>query len=71
MPSNLTEMIALAEQLCDDVPFCRIDFYNINHLIYFGEYTLFPAAGLCKWTTDDADMLIGSWLKLPKKRILK
>ena len=67
IPICLNEMISLAEILSVGIPFCRIDFYYVNEHIYFGECTFFPNAGLGKWTTDDADILIGSWLTLPTK----
>lgn len=65
MPSNLNEMICLAEKLAEDFPFVRVDFYNCNGKIYFGEITFYPAAGFGVFTTDEADILLGSWLELP------
>lgn len=59
LPDNLKEMIALAERLSKNEPFLRVDFYNVNGRILFGELTFYPASGLGKWTTEDADMKIG------------
>ena len=59
LPNNLKEMIALAEKLSANEPFLRVDFYNVNGKIYFGELTFYPASGMGKWTTDDADMTVG------------
>lgn len=59
LPNNLKEMIALAEKLSANEPFLRVDFYNVNGKIYFGELSFYPASGMGKWTTDDADMTVG------------
>lgn len=52
-------MISLAERLSKNEPFLRVDFYNVNGKIYFGELTFYPASGLGKWTTEGADLMIG------------
>ena len=44
-PDNLTEMINAASVLSANFPLSRIDFYNINNKVYFGEITLTPSAG--------------------------
>lgn len=59
LPNNLKEMIALAERLSKNEPFLRVDFYNVNAKIFFGELTFYPASGLGKWTTEEADNTIG------------
>ena len=63
-PNNLNEMISLAEKLSAKVPFLRVDFYNLNGKIYFGELTFYPASGMLPWTTEEADIKIGKYLKL-------
>ena len=67
MPQNLSKMVALAEKLSQNIPFVRVDFYNINQQIFFGEMTFFPAGGMGRFTSDEWDNKIGSWLKLPLK----
>ena len=64
LPDNLKEMISLAERLSKNKPFLRVDFYNVNGKIFFGELTFYPASGLGKWTTEEADKEIGKYLKL-------
>lgn len=63
-PSNLTEMIILAEKLSANIPFLRVDLYNVNGKIYFGELTFYPAGGLSKWTDQKWDEEIGEMLRL-------
>lgn len=62
LPKNLIEMISLAERLSMNVPFLRVDFYNVNRKIFFGELTFYPASGLGQWTTKKADYMIGEYI---------
>ncbi|MFR5683118.1 MAG: ATP-grasp fold amidoligase family protein [Clostridia bacterium] len=41
-PKNLDEMLSIARKLSEDFIFARIDLYNIDGKIYFGEITLTP-----------------------------
>lgn len=64
IPDNLKEMIKLAEKLSDNNPFVRVDFYNIENKIYFGEITFYPASGFGKFIPDEWDKILGNWLNL-------
>lgn len=64
IPSNISEMVELAEKLSADIPFLRVDLYNVNGKIYFGELTFYPASGLSRWTDDKWDREIGDMLEL-------
>lgn len=44
-PKNFDEMVQVAKALSSDFDFARVDLYNVNGAIYFGEITLTPAAG--------------------------
>ena len=70
IPNNLHEMIGIAEQLASDFPFVRVDLYNNNGEILFGELTFFPAAGMGAFYPEDWDQKLGDWLILPNKRII-
>lgn len=67
-PENFEEMKALAKKLSEGIPQVRIDFYNVNGKIYFGEYTLYHWAGLTTFTPDEWDVKIGDMLELPKRK---
>lgn len=67
LPETIDEMIKLAEKLAVNIPFVRIDFYDVNGKIYFGEITFFPASGFGKFDPESYDQLFGDWIKLPKK----
>ena len=69
IPGNLNRMIELAERLSKNIPFLRVDFYDVRSKIYFGELTLFPASGMGRFTTDEWDMEIGNNLVLPDIKI--
>lgn len=45
-PGNLDEMLRVAETLVKPFPFVRLDLYNINGKIYFGEMTFTPLGGM-------------------------
>lgn len=64
-PKNFDKMLELAEVLAKDIPFVRIDFYNINGKIFFGEITFFPAAGMGKFEPEEWDEKLGNMIKLP------
>lgn len=64
-PDNFSEMLELARQLANGIPFARIDFYSISGRTYFGEITFFPAAGWGKFTPLDTDEKLGNLLRLP------
>ena len=66
-PINFDKMVKLAEILSEDIPFLRVDFYEINGKIYFGELTLYTGAGFTKFEPESADIKIGNLLKLPEK----
>ena len=65
-PETLGEMIRLAKVLAEDIPFSRIDFYNVGNRIYFGEITFFPASGMESFCPEEWDKIFGEWLKLPR-----
>jgi len=67
MPSQYHEMIRLAEKLSENMPFVRVDFYEIARKIYFGELTFFPGSGLEEFTPDEWDRKLGDWLRLPSE----
>ena len=65
-PINYEEMISMAEKISKEFPHARIDFYNINGKIYFGEITFFHWSGLKPFEPDEWDYKLGDWITLPK-----
>lgn len=66
-PAELDEMLKLSRVLSKDIPFVRTDFYTVNHKVYFGELTFYPASGFASFVPDEWDYTFGSWLTLPEK----
>ena len=66
IPESIPQMIQLAQVLSKGIPFVRVDFYDVNGRIYFGELTFYPASGFGPFTSNDADLEVGSWLQLPE-----
>lgn len=58
-PQNWDNMVKIAKQLSKDFPFVRVDLYNIEGVIYFGELTFYPASGYGKFTPDEWDEKLG------------
>lgn len=63
-PNNLDEMLEVARRLSKGIPHVRVDLYNINHHIYFGELTFYTCGGLIPFTSEEYDRLIGDMLLL-------
>ena len=66
-PQNYNLMIEIAEKLSQGVPEARIDLYEINGKVYFGEITLFSQSGFDIDITYEADLKLGKKLTLPLK----
>lgn len=58
-PQNLDEMIKIAEKLSEDFPYVRVDLYNTNGNVYFGELTFYPWSGYVQFNPDKWDFLFG------------
>ena len=58
-PANLEEMIAIASKLSVGFGFVRVDLYNVNGKVYFGELTFTPTSGHMKLQPDHWDALLG------------
>lgn len=65
MPENLKTMVEKAEILAAGCSFARVDFYEVEGQVFFGEFTLFPACGLGLFDPEEWDLVLGSWIDLP------
>lgn len=64
-PNNFERMQEFAAKLSAGMPHLRVDFYNINGHIYFGELTFYHWSGFVPFVPREWDYIFGSWLKLP------
>lgn len=65
-PGNLQEMIEVATKLSARFPYVRVDLYNLNGKVYFGELTFTPNAGLDIFEPDSYDFAYGALFDLPE-----
>lgn len=70
-PKNLDRMIEVAERLSEDFPCVRVDLYNVEGKIYFGELTFTSYGGLMDFYTDEFQLLAGSLIDLKKVKTIK
>ena len=66
-PKNFTDMIKAAEVITKDIPEARIDFYEVDGKMYFGEITFFDGSGMQRMNPDKWDKILGDWIELPEK----
>lgn len=64
-PECLDLMLDLSEKLAEDTFHSRIDWYYVKGKLYFGEITLYPAAGFRRTFNVEGNLLLGSWINLP------
>lgn len=67
-PEHLLLMKQLAEKLTRDFPHVRVDFYEANGKIYFGELTFFHFSGFTPFEPQEWDYRFGDWLELPSEK---
>lgn len=70
-PANFEKMIEYARILSKDFPHVRVDFYNIDGQIIFGELTFHNASGYTVFEPDEFDTIMGDKFVLPEKQIIK
>lgn len=66
-PICFEQMKQLASQLSVGIPHLRVDFYEVDGRIYFGELTFYHWSGLMPFKPEEWDYKFGSWIALPKK----
>ncbi|MDE7069587.1 MAG: glycosyl transferase, partial [Alistipes sp.] len=63
-PKHLDRMIELAEKLAAGIAFLRVDFYELDGRIYFGELTFYPGGGLEEFAPEAWDRRLGEMIDL-------
>ena len=59
-PDNLDEMLSVAEKLSKGFPELRVDMYNVQGKIYFGELTFTSQGGFMDFYTPEFNLELGS-----------
>lgn len=65
-PERYDEMVEIAKKLSQGHPHVRVDLYEANKRVYFGEMTFFHFSGLERFSPPTWDRVWGDWLKLPE-----
>jgi len=68
LPESFQEMKRLAMILSEGIPHVRVDLYETNGNIYFGELTFFDGSGMDKLEPETWDFRLGDMLTLPASR---
>ena len=63
-PKNLQKMLEVAERLARPFPIVRVDLYNLNGKIYFGEMTFTSLGGLMNFYTPEFLLKVGQQIDL-------
>lgn len=63
-PLNFEKMKSMAELLANGFPHLRVDFYEVNGKVYFGELTFSHRSSLIPFEPEEWDYILGDWLKL-------
>ena len=69
-PENFELMKELAAKLSEGTPQLRVDFYEVDGKVYFGEMTFFHCSGWERFHPEEWDRIFGDWVVLPEKNVL-
>lgn len=69
-PQCFTEMIEVAEKLSSGMPHVRVDLYEVNGHVLFGELTFYHFGGVVPFDPEEWDFKFGEYLNLPNEKIL-
>ena len=65
-PKNFEKLLEIVQKLSEDFDCVRVDLYNINEKIYFGELTFCDDSGFGKFTDEKWDYKFGNYWKQKK-----
>lgn len=63
-PESFDKMLEYCRILSKGFPFVRMDFYDIDGKVYFGEMTFTPAGGLAKYYNEEGQKRLGEMIAL-------
>ena len=64
-PAGLDKMMRYSRILAEGTYFVRVDFYEAGGEVYFSEMTFYPTGGYLPFGSDEEDLTLGGWIKLP------
>ncbi len=63
-PKNYDKMIELSKKLSKGLKHVRVDWYEVNGKLYFGEMTFYHFSGLQPFNDVKWDNMFGDWIKI-------
>ena len=64
-PSQFELMKSLAKKLSKGIPFVRVDFFQVENSVYFGEFTFYDWGGMSPFPNFETDKQLGDLIHLP------
>lgn len=65
-PKSIVKMFKIASIISKGFPLVKVDLYNINGKIYFGELTFTPAAGIADHYSEEGNIHLGKLININK-----
>lgn len=63
-PSSFSDMLEFGSKIAQNFKFVRVDFYDVDGKMYFGEITPFHSAGYAVFVPQEYDLIYGKKLQL-------
>lgn len=70
-PKKFEEMLEISRKLSKDIPFVRIDIYEVEEKLYFSEFTFTPGGGYIPFEPYSVDSILGDYIDLSNIKIPK
>lgn len=65
-PSTFAEMLRIGNAIAEMFPYVRVDFYDVDGALYYGEITLYHGGGFDVFSPEHYDLFYGEKLRLPE-----
>lgn len=66
-PHNFELMKKIACKLSKGIPHVRVDLYEVDGQVFFGEMTFYHMSGMFPFSPEEWDYTFGSWITLPQR----
>lgn len=63
-PEAFDEMVAIAKKMSKDIPFVRVDLYEVNRQVFFGEMTFYHGNGIEEFRPEDWNVKFGEMIDI-------
>jgi hypothetical protein len=68
-PAALAEMVGMAERLGADTDLVRVDLYDVDGRVVFGELTSYVLGGQYRFRPAEFETEVGSWWTVPRRYV--